>query len=98
MESLEKNKTWILMDKPHLQKLVGCKWIFERKDGIPGVESSRYKASLVTKGFTEKGVAYNEIYSPVIRHSSTRILLAMVVLFGMFLEQLDVKLLFYMEA
>ena len=34
---------------------------------------------------------YNEIYSPVVRHSSIRVLLSMVVQYGMILEQLDVK-------
>ena len=46
----------------------------------------------MAKGFTQKeGVDYNEIYSPVVRHSSIRGLLSMVVKFGMALEQLDVK-------
>ena len=40
------------MDKPYQQKLVGCKWIFKKKDGIAEVESARYKARLVAKGFT----------------------------------------------
>lgn len=29
--------------------IVGCKWIFKKKEGIPGVEEPRYKASLVAK-------------------------------------------------
>ena len=80
MKSLMKNETWILVDKPHQQKLVGCKGIFKRKEGIPGVESLRYKARLVAKGFTQgEEVDYTEIYSPVVRHSSIRVLLAIVV-------------------
>ena len=34
---------------------------------------------------------YTEIYSPVVRHASIRVLLSLVVQFDMFLEQLDVK-------
>lgn len=34
---------------------------------------------------------YTEIYSPVVRHTSIRVLLALVVQYGMYLEQLDVK-------
>ena len=52
MESLRKNETWILVPKPVQQRLVGCKWIYKIKEGIPGVESKRYKAWLVAKGFT----------------------------------------------
>ena len=47
---------------------------------------------MVAKGFTQQEyVDYNEIYSPVVRHSSLRVLLACVVQFGMCLEKLDVK-------
>ena len=85
MESLEKNKTWVLIDKPKQQKLVGCKWIFKRKEGVSGVENTRYKARLVTKGYTHKdGVDYKEIYSHVVRHTSIRVLLALVVQFDLF--------------
>ena len=31
MDSLNKNFTWVLMDKPKEQKIVGCKWIFKQK-------------------------------------------------------------------
>ena len=34
---------------------------------------------------------YNEIYSPVVRHSSIRFLLVLIVQNDMILEQLDVK-------
>ena len=51
------------------------------------MESSRYKAMLVEKGFTQKeGVDYNEIYSLMVRDSSIRVLLEMGVQFGMFLK------------
>ena len=54
MKSLNKNKTWILVDKPKDGKMVGCKWIFKRKEGILGKEPARYKARLVAKGFTQR--------------------------------------------
>lgn len=59
--------------------------------------STRYKTRLVAKGFTQREVvAYNEIYSLVVRHSSIRILLSMVAQYDMLLEQLDVKTAFLM--
>ncbi|CAM8892800.1 unnamed protein product [Rhodiola kirilowii] len=55
MESLiKKNETWELVDRPKGQRLVRSKWIFKRKEGIPGVEKPRLKARLVAKGFTQK--------------------------------------------
>ncbi|KAH9723411.1 Integrase catalytic domain-containing protein [Citrus sinensis] len=74
------------------RKIVSCKWIFKKNEGIPGVEDSRYKARLVARGFTQnEGIDFNEIFSLVVKHSSIRILLAMVALFDLELGQMDVK-------
>ena len=51
MESLHKNDTWDLMRLPKGKKVVRCKWVFKRKEGIPRVEEARYKARLVAKGY-----------------------------------------------
>ncbi|KAH9651033.1 hypothetical protein KPL70_026595 [Citrus sinensis] len=92
MDSLVRNQTWILVPNPGNRKIVSCKWIFKKKEGIPGVEDSRYKARLVARGFTQKeGIDFNEIFSPMVKHSLIRILLAMVALFDLELEQIDVK-------
>ncbi|RVW97586.1 Retrovirus-related Pol polyprotein from transposon TNT 1-94 [Vitis vinifera] len=48
-ESLLKNGTWQLVDKPKGCKVVGCKWVFKKKLGIPHVEPERFKARLVAK-------------------------------------------------
>jgi len=92
MVSMSKNHTWDLVTKPEKVKLIGCRWVFTRKAGIPGVEAPRFKARLVAKGFTQKeGVDYNEIFSPVVKHVSIRYLLSMVVHYNMELQQMDVK-------
>ncbi|KAH9765484.1 hypothetical protein KPL70_001889 [Citrus sinensis] len=49
MQSLFKNHTWTLIEKPPNKKVVGCKWVYKVKDGIPEVEPKRYKARLVAK-------------------------------------------------
>ncbi|KAH9651061.1 hypothetical protein KPL70_026606 [Citrus sinensis] len=92
MESLQRNQTWTLIPNPGNKRLISCKWIFKRKEGIPDVEPPKYKARLVARGFTQReGVDFNEIFSPVVKHSSIRILLAMVALLDLELEQMDVK-------
>lgn len=92
MESLIKNKTWVLVDRVKGQKLIGCKWLFKRKSGIAGVEDPRYKGRLVAKGYSQKeGVDFQEIFSPVAKHVSIRFLLSTVVHFDMELQQMDVK-------
>ncbi|KAH9697805.1 Integrase catalytic domain-containing protein [Citrus sinensis] len=92
IDSLIKNKTWTLVTNLGNKSLVSCKWIFKRKEGIPGAEASRFKARLVARGFTqEEGVDFTEVFSPVVKHSSIRMLLSMVALTDMEIDQMDVK-------
>ncbi|KAH9682681.1 hypothetical protein KPL71_027445 [Citrus sinensis] len=92
MESLHKNNTWKLVKRPENKRVVGCKWVYKVKQGIPGVESMRYKVRLVAKGYTQReGIDFTEVYSPVVRHTSIRMILALVAVYSMHLEQMDVK-------
>nr|GEY29854.1 zinc finger, CCHC-type [Tanacetum cinerariifolium] len=92
MYSLRKNKTWELVDHQAGQKLVTCKWLFKIKEGIEGVQKPRYKARLVARGFTQRaGIDYNELFSPVVRHTSIGVILALTACKDFELEQLDVK-------
>lgn len=92
MDSLMKNKTWVLVDRTDNQKVIDCKWIYKIKQGDSDSEVKRYKARLVAKGFTQKeGIDYNEIFSPVAKYTSIRILLALTAHFNWELDQLDVK-------
>ncbi|KAH9780178.1 hypothetical protein KPL71_007988 [Citrus sinensis] len=90
--SLKKNRTWILVKKPQDKRLVGCKWIYKIKEGTVDGEPPRYKARLVAKWFTQKhGVDFNKVFSPVVKYSSIRILLAIIALNDLELDQMDVK-------
>ncbi|KAJ4715159.1 Retrovirus-related Pol polyprotein from transposon TNT 1-94 [Melia azedarach] len=92
MESLHKNQTWELTKRPQDRKIVTCKWVYKKKEGETSVEGIKYKARVVARGFTQReGVDYNEIFSPVVRHTSIRLLLAIVAHQDLELEQLDVK-------
>lgn len=92
VDSLHKNNTWDLVKLPKDKRAISCKWIYKLKDGISGVENARYKARYVVRGFDQReGIDFNEVFSPVVRHTSIRVLLALVALYDLELEQLDVK-------
>ncbi|GAA0159881.1 hypothetical protein LIER_16561 [Lithospermum erythrorhizon] len=79
MESLQKNQTWELARKSAGRKVVTCKWLFKKKEGLSPTEGIKYKARIVVRGFSQReGVDYIEIFSLVVRHTSIRVLLAIV--------------------
>ena len=91
MDSLLGNQTWELTELPVGKKALHNKWVYRIKNEHDG--SKRYKARLVVKGFQQKeGIDYTEIFSPVVKMSTIRLVLGMVVVENLHLELLDVKI------
>jgi hypothetical protein len=91
IEALHKNNTWDLVPLPQGRKAIGNKWVYKiKRDGNDQVE--RYHARLVVKGYAQKErIDFHEIFSPVVRLTTIRVVLAMCAIFDLHLEQLDVK-------
>jgi hypothetical protein len=89
--SIMQHQTFKLVPLPHpAPNLVSCRWVFavKEKDGLV----VRFKARLVARGFTQQqGVDFEETYSPVMKYKTLRIILALVVRFGLRLEVMDVQ-------
>ncbi|KAJ0735425.1 putative RNA-directed DNA polymerase [Helianthus annuus] len=91
IQSIQKNGTWELVNPPKNQKPIGVKWIYKTKYDEHG-RVSNYKARLVAKGYSQKyGVDYQEVFAPVIRFDTIRIVLALAASHGWQLHQMDVK-------
>lgn len=85
------NKTWNLVQKPEGKNIVDCRWLFTLKNDEFG-KPIRYKARLIARGFSQKFAEdYNEIFAPVARLPSFRILLAFANQNDLLIHHMDVK-------
>jgi hypothetical protein len=90
MDSLENNQTWDLVQLPMGKRELQNKWVYKLKEEDGG--EKQYKARLVVKGFAQKkGIDFDEIFSSVVKMTSIKTILSLVVVEDLHLEQLDVK-------
>lgn len=95
LQALEKSHTWDLVDIPPGKTAIGCKWIYKIKNKLDTFVE-RYKARLITKGFAQEyRIDYKETFAPVIRMTSVRCLLAVVVVQKLTLFRMDVKNIYF---
>ena len=84
------NQTWDLVELPSGREPIGSKWVFKVKHSSDG-KVERFKARLVAKGYAQKyGIDYDETFSPVVKFSSVRALIAFAIQNDMLLHQMDV--------
>lgn len=89
--SIEENCTWELVDPPEGIKVIGVKWVFKTKLNENG-EVDKFKARLVAKGYHQKqGVDFHEVFAPVARWDTVRVILSIAAEKGWNVFQLDVK-------
>jgi hypothetical protein len=89
-KALLENGTWILVELPEGKKALKCKWVFRIKRNADGT-IEKYKSRLVVKGFSQKpGIDFKEIFSPVIRLESLKLMLAIATILDMEVHQMDV--------
>ena len=91
IESMKTNQEWELVDPPKGRKLIGHKWILKIKRNVDGTIEI-YKARLVAMGYTQhEGIDYEETFSPVVKFTSIRLILAIIASMDLQLHQMDVK-------
>nr|GEU63163.1 ribonuclease H-like domain, reverse transcriptase, RNA-dependent DNA polymerase [Tanacetum cinerariifolium] len=91
LDAIEKNKTWQLTSLPPGHKAIDLKWVYKvKKDNMGNVV--KYKARLVAKGYVKKqGVDYDEVFTPVARLDTIRVIFSLIAQHGWSVHHLDVK-------
>ena len=81
----------LLVPLPHGKKPIGLHWIFKLKKNSNG-EIAKYKARLVAKGYVQKaGVDYEEVFAPIARMETVRLIIALAAHNLWYIHHLDVK-------
>ena len=82
MNTIEKNKTRIVVDKPKDSQIIDTKWVYKKKS------DNTYKTRLVARGFQQKESVEN-FYSPVGKLQTLNILLCCCCMNNKEIEQID---------
>lgn len=78
VQTLEKNKSWDVVDLPYRKESVGCIWVFTVKLHLNGTAES-YKARFVAKGYTQTyGVDYEKTFALIAKINFVYILIFVV--------------------
>ncbi|CAI7813552.1 unnamed protein product, partial [Closterium sp. NIES-53] len=90
-QSHMENETWTLTNLPPGRKALDCTWVLRVKTDAEG-RLERRKTRLVIKGFQQReGIDFQEIFAPVAKAPTLRLLLAAAAVCGWKVEQMDVK-------
>jgi transposase InsO family protein len=90
-DSLIENDTWELAELPPGRKAISTKWVFKTKKNQDG-SIHKHKARLVARGFKQQeGIDYTETFSPVVRITTIRLLIAISAIQDLEMSQLDIK-------
>nr|GEZ54845.1 retrovirus-related Pol polyprotein from transposon TNT 1-94 [Tanacetum cinerariifolium] len=94
INSLHENNTFKLVKLPKGKRALKNKWVYKLKTE-EHTSRPRCKARLEVKGFSQKrGIDFDEIFSPVVKMGSIRVVLGLAASLNLEVEKMDVKTVF----
>nr|GEU95267.1 ribonuclease H-like domain, reverse transcriptase, RNA-dependent DNA polymerase [Tanacetum cinerariifolium] len=97
LDSINRNNTWKLTTLPKGHKIIGLKWVFKTKRDANG-NIIKHKARLLAKGYIqEHSIDCEEVFAPVARMETIRLLLTIAANNKWEVHHLDVKYAFLHE-
>ena len=91
MESFRKNETWDLVTLHDGNNPIHSKWVFKRYTNVAR-QAGKFKAKLVAKGYSQvEGVEFGEMFFPIAKLASIRVVLSLAVGFDLEIEKMDIK-------
>jgi hypothetical protein len=90
IDSIWENWTWELIELPPGHRVIGLKWVYNIKKDETGAVI-KYKARLVAKGCLQQAEVDFEVFAPVARMESIRLVLTLVVDEGLAVHHMDMK-------
>jgi hypothetical protein len=92
LESIGENETWSLVDLTNGHKEIGLKWVFKHDEQGRLV---KHQARLVTKRYVQRqSVDFEEVFAPIARMESVRVMLAVEAHYRWTVHHMDVKFAF----
>jgi len=89
--SIEKNQSWNLVETPQDKRPIALRWIDKVKVNPKG-EVVRHKARFVAKGYLQwAGIDYGEVFAPVARLETIRVVVSFATHSDWSMHQLNVK-------
>ncbi|WJX13388.1 hypothetical protein P8452_03779 [Trifolium repens] len=91
MQSLRENNTFELVKLPKGKRTLKNRWVYRIKQD-ECTSQRRYKTRLVVKGFKQReGIDFGEIFAPIVKMQSIRLVLGLAASLDLEVEQMDVK-------
>ena len=91
--SIHNNNSWVLVDLPNNEKLIDLKWKFKIKKDVEGC--MKHKTRQVAKEYVqEESMDFEEVFVPIAKMESVRLLIARVAQESWKIHHMDVKSVF----